>query len=350
MNDPNGLVWFNGKYHIFYQHAPDYEQPWKQPMHWGHAVTEDFLTWEELPIALAPDREYDKQGCWSGTAIVKDGELWLFYASVRDGENGEKLQGVSAARSKDGIHFEKLDANPLIGLYPPDGGPDFRDPALCEAGGEYYCVMASGNPESKTARLLLYKSDDLVSWSYEGIMCEWENAEFAECPSFMKAEGGNYLLATSVCPYGEARFFSLMYGRFENGKFTAEYSAKPDKGPDQYAGQVFRDHKGRNLLITWIPGWGYENISETNIGCLSVPRELTYKNGKVLAYPPEEVRHLLKEDDPCIVRTETGFIIPRRGRESLVHEGKVNSLAVLRDGYIAEVFVNGGECVYSVLL
>ena len=181
-------------------------------------------------------------------------------------------------------------------------------------------------------------------------MCQWENSEFAECPSFVQAEDNKFLLAASVCPYDETRYFSLMYGCFENGKFTIEHSAKSDKGPDQYAGQVFRDHKGRNLLITWIPGWGCENTSDKNIGCLSVPRELTYKDGKVFAYPPRELRHLLKEDDPCIVRTQTGFIIPRSDREPLIHEGEIKNLAVLRDGYIAEVFVNGGESVYSVLL
>ena len=76
INDPNGLVYFKGDYHIFYQHAPDFEVPWKEPMHWGHARTKDFLQWEELPIALYPDREYDKGGCWSGTAIVKDDTLY----------------------------------------------------------------------------------------------------------------------------------------------------------------------------------------------------------------------------------------------------------------------------------
>ena len=61
MNDPNGLVYFQGYYHVFYQHAPDFEIPWREPFHWGHARTNDFLTWEELPIALYPDRPYDRR-------------------------------------------------------------------------------------------------------------------------------------------------------------------------------------------------------------------------------------------------------------------------------------------------
>lgn len=105
-----------------------------------------------------------------------------------------------------------------------------------------------------------------------------------------------------------------------------------DKGPDQYAGQVFTDHKGRNLLITWIPGWKYARFAEKDIGCLSVPREITIRNGKIYGYPVEEVRHLLRDSDPVI------------------HKGKITDLKILRDEYIIEVFVNGGETVYSALL
>ena len=82
MNDPNGLVYFNGYYHVFYQHAPHHSVPWQEPMHWGHARTKDFIEWEELPVALTPSEPYDRSGCWSGTAIVKDGRLYLFYTGI----------------------------------------------------------------------------------------------------------------------------------------------------------------------------------------------------------------------------------------------------------------------------
>ncbi|MBR6506099.1 MAG: glycoside hydrolase family 32 protein [Clostridia bacterium] len=121
INDPNGLVYFKGYYHVFYQHAPDYEAPWKQPMHWGHARTKDFLNWEELPVALTPGDKYDG-GCWSGTAAV--------------------------AVSEDGINFKKYEGNPVIATYPPDGGPDFRDPAVCKIDGQYYCVSRRGGTPS----------------------------------------------------------------------------------------------------------------------------------------------------------------------------------------------------------
>lgn len=347
INDPNGLVFFKGYYHIFYQHAPDFETPGKQPMHWGHARTKNFVDWEELPIALFPDKDYDDNGCWSGTATVKDDVLYLFYASIKGEEN---IQTVSVAYSNDGVCFEKYKGNPVIDHYPDDGGPDFRDPAVCCIDGRYYCVMATGNPESKTGRLLLYKSDDLFHWEYEGIMCEWEGCRFAECPSFMPAENGQYLLAASVCPFDKRHYFSVMYGDFSDSKFTIKHIAEVDKGPDQYAGQIFRDHLDRNILMSWIPGWSYAGFAEKDVGCMSVPRELKFIDGKIVGFPVKEVQHLLKDTDSAVKRTQTGFIIEREGRESIVYEGEISDLKILRDGYILEVFVNGGEEIYSALL
>lgn len=350
INDPNGLIYFQGYYHIFYQHAPDFERPWQQPMHWGHARTRDFLTWEELPVALYPDEEYDNNGCWSGTAIEKDGRLYLFYASVHTPAGStEKIQTVSVAWSENGIHFEKYSGNPVIDHYPAEGGPDFRDPAVCCIDGVYYCVMATGNPADRAARLLLYRSADLLHWTYQGVMCQWEACRYAECPSIMPV-GEECLLTVSVCPLEKPHYFWVMYGRFRDGVFHVEQTAEVDKGPDQYAGQVFTDHRGRQLLMSWMPGWWYRGYAEKDVGCLSVPRELKRVNGKICAYPVEEVQHLLTDSDPAVERTAEGFVIRRTGRSPVVYTGEVRELKILRDGFILEVFVNGGEEVYSALL
>ncbi len=343
INDPNGLVWFKGYYHVFYQHAPHFETPWHESMHWGHARTKDFLRYEELPVALCPDKPYDRDGCWSGTAVVKDGVLWLFYACIREG-----TQAVAAAYSEDGVRFEKYGGNPVIPSYPPEGGPDFRDPAVCFADGCYWCVMASGSRERNTAVLLLYESADLLHWQYRGVLREWENAKFAECPSFVPF-GDRYLLAASVCR-GEGHRFSLAAGSFREGRFTPEVEGEVDKGPDQYAGQIFSDPSGRALLISWIPGWNYAGYRERDIGCMSVPREITCENGVLRAYPAWEVRQFLTEGDPALVPTAEGFRIRREGREDVIHTGVPDSLACLRDGPVLEVFVNGGEEVYTALL
>lgn len=343
INDPNGLVRFKGYYHIFYQHSPHFETPWHESMHWGHARTKDFVNYEELPVALFPDMAYDKDGCWSGTAIVKDGRLYLFYACIQDGR-----QAVGIAYSDDGIRFEKYSGNPVIASYPSDGSPDFRDPAVCFAEGKYWCVMASGNRERQTALLLLYESDDLLHWNYCGIMREWQHAKFAECPSFVKLSD-KYLLSASVCKE-DSHSFSLAVGSFQNGRFIPEAEGVVDRGPDRYAGQLFRDDDGRVILISWIPGWNYAGYRPADIGCMSLPCEVTYENGTLRAFPVEEVSALLKDGDSALRRTPNGFCIQRCGREDVVYTGNIRDLKCLHDGDILEVFLNGGEEIYTALL
>ena len=273
--------------------------------------------------------------------------MYLFYASVC---GAEKKQTVSIAYSTDGIHFEKYVQNPVIDHYPDVGGPDFRDPAVCCIDGQYYCVMATGNPKDKAGRLLLYKSEDIFHWEYSSIMCEWENCIYTECPSFMQIEKKQCLLAASVCPLDKPHYFSIMYGSFSNKKFKIEHTAEVDKGPDQYAGQIFRDHLNRNILITWIPGWNYCGYVEKDVGCMSIPREIKFIDGKIIGFPVKEVQHLLTDNDPAVERNSNGFIIRRQGREPVVYVGEISDLKIFRDGYIIEVFVNGGEEVYSALL
>ena len=358
INDPNGLVYFKGYYHIFYQHSPNHEKPWFEPMYWGHARTKDFITFEELPIAIAPDMPYDKTGCWSGTAIVKDDTLYLFYASVRkdDGapawdDNG-RVESVSMAFSKDGINFEKYEGNPVIKTYPVDGGHNFRDPAVMEKDGKFYLVMATGQPENKVGRLLCYESENLTDWQYKGILKEWQHARYAECPSFLKY-GDEFMLCASYVNSDDSNpddfhHFAIMTGDFDGKAFTEKLSGEVDMGPDQYAGQAFTDDKGRNILIAWVPGWSYQ--WDKCIGCMSLPRELTVKDGKIYGYPVKEVQHLLKDSDPALIRTEKGFMIEREGRNPVIFEGEINDLKILREEYIIEVFINGGEKIYTAVL
>ena len=351
MNDPNGLVYFQGYYHAFYQCAPHYEQPWKEPMYWGHARTKDFITWEELPLALCPDQPYDNDGCWSGTAIVKDEVLYLFYASVLYDKERKCYdpQTVSVARSTDGIHFEKCTENPVISTYPSEGNHEFRDPAVMYSNGQYYLVMATGHDETQSGRLLLYASQDLIHWTFHDVMCQWPDARFCECPSFMKYED-HYLLTTSVVQKNGKDFFSIMYGDFDGHNFHMQTSADILHGPDQYAGQLFVDPFGRHILLSWISGWSYSEFAEKSLGCLSLPIEITVKNGKIYGYPVKEVQHLLKDSDPAVKLTEDGFVVERTLRKPVVHRGEIHSLKILRDEYVLEIFINGGEHIYMIIL
>ena len=171
MNDPDGLVFFRGRYHIFYQHYP-HAPRWGQ-MHWGHAVSTDLIHWEELPIALYPDMPYeDDGGCFSGSAVVKDDRLYLFYTSV----SHELGQTQSVAYSDDGVNFRKYEDNPVISRNPL-GAVDFRDPKVTLINGVYHMVVGSGDAE--TGKVLLFLSEDLLHWDYSGVL--FEAAGFGPC-------------------------------------------------------------------------------------------------------------------------------------------------------------------------
>ena len=147
MNDPNGFSYYKGRYHLFYQYYP-YESKWG-PMHWGHAVSKDLLHWEYLPAALAPDEIYDRDGCFSGSALtLPDGRHLLVYTSVikERQEDGviRDIQTQSLAVG-DGLDYEKYEKNPILDEKDlPEGASrfDFRDPKVWQnADGTYNCVL-----------------------------------------------------------------------------------------------------------------------------------------------------------------------------------------------------------------
>ena len=132
MNDPNGLVWFDGWFHAFYQHHP-YSTEWG-PMHWGHARSRDLMRWEHLPVALAPEGPEDKDGCFSGSAVVNGNELALIYTGHKfhgDPSSEDNLYQVQCiATSRDGVNFTRKGQI----LDTPSGLHHFRDPKVWKEG------------------------------------------------------------------------------------------------------------------------------------------------------------------------------------------------------------------------
>ena len=159
INDPNGVIKFQGKYHVFYQHHP-FSCVWG-PMHWGHVVSNDLLHWEHLPIALTPGDEFDKDGCFSGSSIVVGNRLYIAYTGYIANEDGEKvIQQQCLAYSDDGVNFTKLGL--IIGKDKlPKGyaSNDFRDPKIFKKGDTYYILAAARKLDAK-GRILLFKSKD----------------------------------------------------------------------------------------------------------------------------------------------------------------------------------------------
>ena len=114
-------------------------------------------------------------------------------------------------------------------------------------------------------------------------------------PNGLSYFGGQYHIFFSICPNHSEHYFEVMYGSFDGRSFHAEITSHFQKGPDEYAGQIFHAPDGRNILISWIPGWDYQP-KEKCIGCLSLPLELTAADGKIKAYPIKEVQSLVDEN------------------------------------------------------
>jgi len=345
INDPNGLVFFKGRYHAFFQYYP-YDIKWGQ-MHWGHTVSDDLIHWEELPIALYPDKPYDNSengGCWSGSAIVKDDTLYLFYTSV-----SEKFgQTQSVAISTDGLHFEKYGNNPVIKHFPDDGSHDFRDPKVTKIGDKYYMVCGSG--KDGVGKILFFMSENLFDWNYEGVLFEGEEyGRVLECPDFFPFNGKYMLMFSQMSKQTHTAMF--VYGDFDGKKFTPVSYHTPEIGPHFYAPQTFSDDKGRRILISWMNSWEKSlaaAVTEDYTGAFTIPREMKMTDGKLYIYPVNEVSDLLKDTDE-LVKTdkESVTIITDNFPLKLVYKDDIKTVSILRDTKTIEVFINNGIASFT---
>ncbi len=288
INDPNGFVFFRGEFHLFYQFNP-YESVWG-PMHWGHAKSEDLVNWEQLPVALAPDKDYDKDGCFSGSAIVKDDVLWLMYTGHIVNEDGTVSQVQNMAFSTDGIHFEKIEQNPVATA---DGLPeevianDFRDPKIFEKDGHYYSVVATKHQDN-VGCIVLLSSPNLTEWKFESIFLKGEaNQGFVwECPDYFEVDGQEYLIISPMRYQKDGNdFININSNIFVTGHvdwdrkvFVADSFKEIDHGHDFYAAQTTEGPEGERVMIAWMHTWGRplvtNDLGHKWYGQMTLPRLL----------------------------------------------------------------------------
>lgn len=313
LNDPNGLIYFRGKYHFFFQYNP-YSGFWDS-MHWGHAVSDDMLHWEYLPLALAPSETYDNHlrgGCFSGSAIEHDGKLFLmFTGTTNEGKGFEQTQCI--AYSEDGIHFEKYEGNPV--LTAPEGIPTdrFRDPKVWKHEDTYY--MVCGASRDNKGQALLYRSKDMFHWTFFNVLAEsrGEWGYMWECPDFYPM-GDKYVLTFSPMGAGEHTAVYLV-GDFdyETGKFNYHVNGEIDWGFDYYAPQSFLAPDGRRIIVGWANEWEWmpswkdwgPTYKEGWCGSFNIPREVRMMEDGTLQFLPiaevETMRENQKQKDVLVV-------------------------------------------------
>lgn len=320
MNDPNGLIYYKGWYHLFYQYNPE-GCDWGS-MHWGHAVSKDMFHWKDLPIALYPDQVYDKHkdgGCFSGSAVEKDGILYCFYTSTTY-KNGKMIQTQSLALSEDGVHFTKYENNPVISVPPDEIERDFRDPKVLKVGNAWYMVMGASaggaEEENGEGRVLLYKSSDLFRWDFVGNLLESKEllGTMPECPDLFYLDG-KWVLTCS--PMKQSTNIKALYcvGEidFEKCEFHVERTGNMDWGFDYYAPQSFLDKHGNRIIFAWenewawmpwFHGWGPTD-KENWRGTLSIPRKAKLDEElNLILSPVDEFYSLQKESvvyENCLI-------------------------------------------------
>lgn len=310
MNDPNGFSYYDGKYHMFYQYHP-YDCHWG-PMHWGHAVSSDLLRWEYFPAALAPDEVYDKDGCFSGSAVtLDDGRQLLMYTGVIKEHKKEgticEIQTQCLAVG-DGIDYEKYEKNPVLDAKDlPEGCSqyDFRDPKMWRKEDGTFCCVVGNRPSDGSGQVLIFSSPDGFSWKFENVLIA-NNSRFGkmwECPDFFELDGKWVLLASPMdmlpvgFEYHNGNGSLCLMGTFDEKEytFTEEQDQAIDYGIDFYAPQTIQTPDGRRVMIGWMQNWDTCSFRTQNIswfGQMSLPRELSIKNGRLYQTPVRELEQL----------------------------------------------------------
>lgn len=281
MNDPNGPIFHNGWFHVFFQHNP-YSDAWGH-MHWGHARSRDLVHWERLPIALWPSEDKGEAHVFSGCARINgDGVPMLFYTSVCTEDQKRPNEQWAAIGDADLIKWEKHPKNPMLNVKSLhfEIGPDWRDPFLFSADGRTFLVCGVDTQDEAIIPIFEADTPQLDQWSYKGILYRQPKSSipFFECPNFFPL-GGKWVLIYS--PY---RPLEYIVGTFDPAtlSFTPGKKAVLDQG-SFYASNIVFDDNRRCVLLGWIRG--FKEGRGWN-GCMSLPRVLSIGDDGFLRQQP----------------------------------------------------------------
>ena len=418
LNDPNGLCQFRGIYHAYFQYSPLNVNGGGG--YWGHCTSTDMLHWEYKEPVLTTDIPEDRSGVYSGSALIEDDRMYLFYTgNVKmpgdyDYIDNGRISTQILVESDDGQRMsEKVK---LLGMedYPEDITQHVRDPKVWKEGGKYYMVLgarARSRDENGKRRdkggVLIYESEDKRNWKlYRELVPEKAFGYMWECPDIFSLKDKRVI---SYCPQGLETQNEKFQNIYQSGYSFLTQDADPEKtfrewdmGFDFYAPQSFEADDGRRIMIGWagMPDTAdtHRNLSVDNgwQHCLSIPCELEYRDGKIFRMPVREIYGLewkevsaengklqwngktMKLDvsgiggEKTVIRLgnrENGMRITTegnkaelsffnengfpsrcgggRGKRSGRTEGRIEDILVLIDSSIVEIFLNGGETVFT---
>ena len=336
INDPNGLCFFQGRYHVYFQHHP-FSTVWGT-MHWGHVSSQDMVTWRREPIAFAPSLEADRDGVFSGSAIVSDdgATQYVYYTGHRMANkalgNHADIQVQCLATSTDGNTFDKRG----VIIDGPTEMSQFRDPKVWKIEDTWYMVVAAST-EDKRGQIWLYTSPDMVTWAFDSVLYEDPNPDtwMAECPDMFPL-GDKWVLA--YCPMGPSVSGYANRNGYNTGYIVGEWAPGQefvpvrdytlgDWGRNFYAPQSFEAPDGRRIQYGWMGAFTHPLASQAQDGWsgqLTLPRELSINDsGVLLANPIEEIAQLR-----AATREWEAFELDRHGRLVLADDAQAAEIDI----------------------
>ena len=313
LNDPNGILFANGRWHLFFQYNPDSAR--HERIHWGHMSSADLLRWEEHPIALAPQPDGpDALGCWSGVGVIDDGVPALVYSAVRADDGRSEVAVVRGAADATTWDEERT----IAARRPEDDTVTMvRDPFVFTLGGHRWAIQGAARADA--GALLLYDADDLGAWEERGVLLTADDDVAArlpacdgwECPQLVRV-GDDWALLVSLWREGLPHLgVGYIVGSLEIDAstglpaFTGRSTGILDGGSSFYAPQAVQS-SGDGRVLLW--GWAQEvapegvrqrTVEETDAhgwsGVLTFPRELTVHGDAVELTPARELTALRTE-------------------------------------------------------
>ena len=321
MNDPNGLIYFQGKYHLFYQHFP-YTCQWGT-MHWGHAVSNDLVHFEHLPIALYPSKYADRNGCFSGSAIAYHNQLYLYYTSIRYAKENPEYVHVqysdddliasqSVVISQDGFTFDNQnDKHLVVDVIEDEKLGDkrhTRDPKVwIGKNGHVYMSVGSKIPSDKgyDGEVLFYESEDGLNFTYKNRYTDANIGDMWECPDLICLDNQYFLIFSpeniNQPPYPNSNAV-IMCVSFDEDTCTLKKQGDYmylDYGLDFYAPQTFLDEYQQRTMFGWMR-MRKPAKDENWCGMLTMPRVIINKNGHIYQQVHPHIKRLFTKEAKII--------------------------------------------------